>query len=287
MKTPPAVPEASGTGGGAVRVASAGHAAYAAVMIFLGIQGLIEGGFTVIWGGVPKSLPGRQALAYLCASVSLASGVGLLFRRTAALAARALLALLILWFLVWRVRALFLASLIEGTWSCGETMVMAAGAWVLYAGFATDWDRRHLAFAFATGDPGVRIARVIYGLGLLPFGYAHFANVKGTASLVPGWLPWHVFWAYFTGAAFLAAGAAIVVGVWARPAAALSALQMGLFSVLVWLPIVIRGNLNAFQWGEVVDTCALTAAGWVVADSYRGGPWLGTGRRSPAGPRET
>src|SRR5262249_30037961 len=152
--------------------------AFAATMITLGILGLIKGDFTVVWQPVPKGVPAREVLAYLCALVSLASGTGLLWRRTAALAACVLLAALVLWFLLWRVRAVFLAPLVEGTWSCGETMVMAAAAWVLFAGFATDWDRQRLRLA--TGDKGVRIARMLYGLGLIPFGYAHFANVKGT-----------------------------------------------------------------------------------------------------------
>jgi len=260
-----------------MRISGAGHAVFAAVMIALGIQGLIKGDFTAVWQPVPKGVPAREVLIYLCASVSLASGAGLLWRRTAGLAARVLLASLVLWFLLWRVRALFLAPLIESTWSCGATLVMAAGAWVLFATFATDWDRRRLSFA--VGDRGVRIARALYGLGLLPFGYAHFANVKGTAALVPGWLPWHVAWAYLTGGTFVVAGVAILVGVYTRLAATLSALQMGMFALLVWVPILAAGDVNAFQWGEFATTLALTASGWVVADSYRGMPWLAAGRR--------
>ncbi len=259
------------------RVASAGHAAFAAIMIALGIQGPIKGDFTAIWQPVPKGVPAREVLVYLCASVSLASGIGLLWRHTAALAARVLLASLVLWLLLWRVRALFLAPLVEGTWSCGETMVMAAGTWVLFAAFATDRDRQRLGFA--TGHKGVRIARALYGLGLIPFGYAHFANVKQTAELVPGWLPWHVDWAYFTGGTFIAASVAVLFGVYARPAAALSALQMGMFALLVWIPILAAGNVSAFTWGEFASTLALTASSWVVADSYRGMPWLAVGKR--------
>src|SRR5215831_21103253 len=134
----------NGAGGGSIRIAGVGHAFFAAIMIGLGILGLIKGDFTVVWQPVPKGVPGREVLVYLCASISLASGIGLLWRRTAALAARVLLASLVLWFLLWRVRAVFLAPLVEGTWSCGETMVMAAAAWVLFAGFATDWDRQRL-----------------------------------------------------------------------------------------------------------------------------------------------
>lgn len=261
----------------ATRVVSAGHAVFAAVMIALGIQGLITGDFTAVWQPVPRGVPVREVLVYLCASISLASGIGLLWRRTAALAAGVLLVSLVLWLFLWRVRALFLASLIEGTWSFGESLVMTAGAWILFAALATD--RRRQRLGFATGDRGARIARVLYGLGLIPFGYAHFANVAGTAGLVPGWLPWHIGWAYLTGGTFIAASMAILLGVCARLAAALSALQMGMFGLLVWIPVIAKGRVSAFQWVEVATTLALTASGWVVADSYRGMPWLAVGRR--------
>lgn len=267
------LPRAEGEG---IRIASVGHALFAAAMIWLGAMGLSKGAFVQVWQPVPKWVPARDVLAYLCAFISLASGIGLLWQRTAAVAARVVFASLMVWLLALRLPNLFYQTpLVLVAWTFGSTAVMVAAAWVLYVRLAGDRDRRRVGFL--ADHRGVRIARALYGLSLVPFGLAHFIYLDATTVLIPDWLPWHVAWAYFTGAAFVAAGLAVTVGVFARQAAALSTLQVALFSLIVWLPRVLAGAVNDFQWGEFVLTFALTAGAWVVADSYRGAPPGDTG----------
>jgi uncharacterized membrane protein YphA (DoxX/SURF4 family) len=130
-----------------------------------------------------------------------------------------------------------------------------------------------------TGEKGLLGAKLLYAFAMFPFGVAHFTNLKETAALVPAWLPLHVFWARLFGCTFLAAGVAILIGLFARLAATLSAMQLGLFTGLVWFPIVASGARSAFLVSETIDSVALTAAAWVVADSFRNIPWLAMNKR--------
>jgi len=249
-----------------------GHAVFAATMIGVGVLGLVKGDFTAVWQPIYKIGLGSEVLAYLCAVVSVVCGIGLLWGRKAVQAARVLLLYLLIWLLVFRIPGLLHGFTVDVYWSLSQNLVLVAAAWVLYASFAGEWDRRRVSVA--TGGKGLRIARTLYGLAIIPFGIAHFQYVEHTASMVPSWLPAHVAWVYLTGGAFIAAGVSVLIGVCARLAAALSALQMGLFLALVWGPAVTTRSLNRFEWGEVLITWVLTAAAWVVADSYRGMPGL-------------
>jgi uncharacterized membrane protein YphA (DoxX/SURF4 family) len=242
---------------------------FAATLLVFGIAGLLTGDYTAIWQPpVPDGLPGRELLAYVCAGVVLASGAGLLWPRAAPHAARLLTAWLVLWMIVADGRIILLGPAHEVTYqNWGETAVLVAAAWALYARLAPEGDRRWLRSV--TGESGLRIARVLHALALIAFGLSHFVYLENTAGLVQPWLLAPVGWSYFTGATYLAAGAALLFGFWARLAASLVAWQMALITILVWIPLAAAGRLTAFQEGEFALSWALTAAAWVVADSFR------------------
>jgi hypothetical protein len=255
-----------------MRIASIGHVLLAITVLGLGIVGVLYPGFVPIWTPIPVTVPAHRLLLYMGPALSLVSGIGLLIHRTAPIAARLLLAALFLWLLLLRLPNFLRLPLFDACWSVFPLAVMLSAAWVLYVWFADPWDRKHLRFI--SGNGGLRIAHLLYGVSLVFFGVAHFIDVKDTLSLIPIWIPGHLFWAYFTGTAFVAAGIAVVIGLCARLAVALSALQIGLFLLLVWIPILAAGSKISFQWSETILTGALLAAAWTIADSYRGTPWL-------------
>jgi len=251
-----------------MRIASIVHATFAATMIGLGAIGLLRPDFAPVWNPVPATVPARELLLYLGAFISLTCGIGLLIRRVANMAARLLLVTLLLWLIFLRLPNFLHAPVFVACWSVFPLAVMLAAVWVRYVWLAADWDRMHLSFI--SGNNGLRSARVLYAFCLIFFGTAHFIDLKDTVSLIPNWLPGHWFWAYFTGCTFVAAGVAVLIRFHARLAAALSALQISLFLLLVWIPIVAAGSKDSFQWSETVLNVALAAGAWVVADSYRG-----------------
>lgn len=85
-------------------------------------------------------------------------------------------------------------------------------------------------------DKLILFGTVFYAAPLAAFGTEHFTLTKVIASLVPAWIPWHFFWAYFVGACFIAAPLSLVTRVQARLAAGLLALTFFLFVVLMDVP---------------------------------------------------
>ena len=89
-------------------------------------------------------------------------------------------------------------------------------------------------------DKLILFGPLFYAAPLAAFGTEHFTLTKAIASIVPTWIPWHQFWAYFVGACFIAAALSMVTRIQARLAASLLALTFFLFVVLMDAPAWVQ-----------------------------------------------
>jgi uncharacterized membrane protein len=241
---------------------------FAVGMIGLGILGLIYGDFALVWQPVASWFPGRTALAYCAAVLMLAGGFGLLFRTTACWSIRILFPYLILWALL-KVPDLVMAPQIEGVWlGFGELAVLLAGGWTLFAqlSFARIGDMPDRGvWKFVAGENGVRAARILFGVFLIPIGLSHLMYVKETVTLIPHWLPFPIGWAYLTGAGQMACGLGVLFGILPQVAARTEGGMISLFALLVWLPRIVAAPHERLPWTAFFITWAIGSAAWVVA----------------------
>lgn len=244
-------------------VRSPGGVLFALTVAALGVLGLIFDRFAEVWQPVPKWVPAQEALAYACGALMLACGVGLLFAATARAASAALFVYLVAWVVLLEVPPIVAHPTVEASWgAAGEIFMFLGGGWVLFA---------------PTGG-GVRIARLLVVFGAVTVGLEHIIYADATAHFVPSFIPFPFFWAIFTGAAHLAAGAGMLLGVFPRLAATLETAMISLFTLLVWVPGFLHKPTEKFQWTGFLISSVLGFAVWVVAETYRDEPWLSVGR---------
>lgn len=95
-------------------------------------------------------------------------------------------------------------------------------------------------------DKVILFGTLFYAAPLAAFGTEHFTVTQTIAPLVPKWIPWHLFWAYFVGTCFIAATLSMVTRVQARLSASLLALTFFLFVVLMDFPAWVHNPQNRF-----------------------------------------
>jgi len=238
---------------------------FAVGMIGLGILALVYGDFALVWQPVAPWVPGRTILAYASGLIMLLGGASLLFKPTAQVSIRVLFPYLIVWLLL-KVPALVVAPQIEAVWlGAGELAVLLAGGWTLFAVLAGIGDGSILRFA--TGESGVRVARILFAVSLIPIGLSHILYVKETAAFVPEWLPFRTGWAYLTGVGQMACGLGVLFSIFPRFAAAAEAGMLSLFTLLVWGPAILGSPKARLPWTAFFISWAITAAAWAVAQN--------------------
>ncbi|HEY1794304.1 MAG TPA: hypothetical protein VGG34_15425 [Opitutaceae bacterium] len=238
-----------------------GHYLFAVGMAGLGLLSLIYDDFALVWQPVPEGVPGRAALAYVSGAILVAGGLGLLWRKSASVAAGVLATFVSLWLVLLQVPRVWGHPADEGMWlGFGETTILVSGAWTIYI----------LSRRIDRSDPGyLENARhgflIFYGLLLPVIGASHYVYTQGTAGMIPKWVPLPVFFAYLTGTGHMAAGLGIVFGVLRRSAAIAEAAMITCFMLLLHAPGVASGPHDRLQWTMLFVVIYYCGSAWAIA----------------------
>jgi uncharacterized membrane protein YphA (DoxX/SURF4 family) len=240
---------------------SVGRQVFGAGAILLGVIGVASRDFALVWQPVPESLPARTLLAVITGLALLVGGALVCSRRRAALGALILTAVYGLGVLLLHAPRVIAHPEAVSPWGgLAEHLSLLCGAFIVFATFAPNEaeSRRRL----------IRAGVVTYAFCLLMFGLVHFRYSAATAAMVPAWLPpGGIFWAYATGIGHIAAGLALLLGIWMRLATRLLVLMFLAFAVFVHAPLLLADPHTHLNWVMNAINLCLTGAAWVVMDS--------------------
>jgi uncharacterized membrane protein len=128
-------------------------------------------------------------------------------------------------------------------------------------------------------DKIVALSNLCFAIPLAVFGALHISGADFVMPLVPSYMPWRLFWAYFVGFALLAASLSIATKIQVRWSGLLFGIMMFIFVATLHFPGALASPRDRFAWTVVVREMSFAGGGWILAGSAMRGErksWLVT-----------
>ena len=241
----------------------AGRLFFAIAMVFFGFQFVIFA--ASLTGPVPGPpwTHGSVFVAWLVAAGFLTAGLSIAVGTMARWVSLFLGSAILLFGLVHYLPVLLTHLHDPGPWTVlFELLAMAGGALVIAASFLQP------PLGGSVVITGTDAGRGLIAISLVVFAVQHFMYARFVATLVPAWIPAHLFWAYFTGLAFVAAAVSIATKKMLVPAAMLLGTMFFLWVVLLHIPRVAGAIRNGNEVTSLFVAVAMCGLSFVLAGTY-------------------
>jgi uncharacterized membrane protein len=116
-------------------------------------------------------------------------------------------------------------------------------------------------------DKVVALSNLCFAVPLAVFGALHLAGVDLLLPMVPSYMPWRLFWAYFVGFALLAASLSIATKIQVRWSGLLFGIMMLLFVLTLDIPGALANPGDRFGWTLLIREMIFASGGWILAGS--------------------
>jgi uncharacterized membrane protein len=107
---------------------------------------------------------------------------------------------------------------------------------------------------------------VFYSITMIVFGVAHFLYPGFVATLVPNWIPGHIFWTYVAGVALIASGVGIALRIQGRLAANLLGIAIFVWFLVLHIPrgIADPHSGEGNEWASVFEALAFSGTCFIM-----------------------
>jgi hypothetical protein len=223
----------------------------------LGALNIAFGGFGSGLEPAPPALPPQ--LGYLTGAILAGASLCVLANVRTRTAVFVLAGILLVWLLVFQAIFLFSQPFNAGLTTPALEVLALFGACLILAG-SLDGARK---------DRLITPGRFLFALTLPAFGVLHFLYIDYVASVIPAWIPNHVFWGQATGVAHAAAGLSLLTGVLSRLAAPLLGIMFGAWVLILHIPRVLADIGNRNEWTSLFVATALCGGACLVAGTLK------------------
>ena len=114
-------------------------------------------------------------------------------------------------------------------------------------------------------DKVVALSNLWFAAPLAVFGALHLAAAESLMTMVPSYMPWKLFWAYFFGFALLAASLSIATNIQVRWSGLLFGIAMFSFVAMLDIPGTLATPRDRFGWTLTLREMLFGGGGWILA----------------------
>jgi uncharacterized membrane protein len=116
----------------------------------------------------------------------------------------------------------------------------------------------------------VPVGNIFFSIMMIVFGIDHFLYAQFVVTLVPDWIPFHMFWTYFSAVALIGAGVAIILKIQVKLVGILTGIMLFSWFLVLHIPraIVAPDTDNGNEITSVFQALAFSGVAFVLAFGY-------------------
>src|ERR1700722_3125342 len=156
------------------------------------------------------------------------------------------------------------ATILTAFFGFSRTVVSMCGAGILFFLIALWAAKTDIARAGGI-DKIVALSNLCFAVPLAVFGALHLSAAESPTHMLPSYMPWRLFWAYFFGFALLAASLSIATKIQVRWSGLLFGIAMFLFVVMLDIPGSLASPRDRFGWTLTLREMLFGGGAWILA----------------------